>query len=121
MKELLQLGVLNARGAETKHHLSCQGVGVSPNMVDEQIWCLQEAHKHGLVLQVLVRYVCPRCFDVEVVVDDLTDHTPGLAIFLLESATTHCHRKHDLMKHTMSSMRRPPLTTLPRYMSGRDE
>jgi hypothetical protein len=35
--KLLQLGVVNARRSESKDHLRRQGIGVSANMVDEEI------------------------------------------------------------------------------------
>jgi hypothetical protein len=38
--ELLQLRVVNARCPESKDHLRRQGVGVSANMIDEEIWRL---------------------------------------------------------------------------------
>jgi len=48
--ELFQLGVVDACSAEPEDHLRGQRVGVTTNVVDEEIWALQEADKHGLVL-----------------------------------------------------------------------
>jgi hypothetical protein len=57
MKELLEFGVIDACGTKSKDHLRRQRVGVSSYVVDEQVWLLQYANKHGFVLQILIRYV----------------------------------------------------------------
>jgi hypothetical protein len=84
--ELLQLGVINAPCAEPEDHLGRKRVRVSPDVIDEEIWALQETDEHGLVLQVLVRHICLRSLDVEVVVYYLPYHAPGIAIFLAKLA-----------------------------------
>jgi len=84
--ELLQLGVVDACSAEPKDHLRGQGVGVTTNMVDEEIWTLQEADKHGLVLQFLVWHICTRRLDIKVEMNNLPDHAPCIAVRLPRSA-----------------------------------
>ena len=86
MKELLQLRVFDARCAETEHHLGCQRIGVSPDMVDEQVGFFQEAHQHSLVFEFLIWNVRSGRFDVQVVVNNFTNHAPGFAVFLTVSA-----------------------------------
>lgn len=82
MEELLQLWIVSVRRTKAKDHLRGQRVGVSSNMVNEQIWLLQHADQHILVFQILVWDVGLRGSDVQVVVDDLADHAPLLSVFL---------------------------------------
>jgi hypothetical protein len=84
--ELLKLGVINARCTESEYHLGRKRVGIATDVIDEKIRVFQETDEHGLVLQVLVRHICLRSLDVEVVVYYLPYHAPGIAIFLAQLA-----------------------------------
>jgi hypothetical protein len=55
-------------------------------------------------------------------VDDPANHSPSLAVFLRFLARfLVIEQIQGSARLTISSMRKPPLTTLPKYMSGRDE
>ena len=62
--QLYELGVVEARRAEAEDHLGGQRVGITPNMVDEKIWFLENTHEHGSVLQILIGDVCAGNSDV---------------------------------------------------------
>jgi len=84
--KLFQLGVVDACSSKPEDHLRGQGVGVTTNVVDEEIWTFQEADKHGFVLQILVWHICARRLDIEVEMNNLPNHAPCIAVRLPLSA-----------------------------------
>lgn len=82
MEKLLQLGIVDACRTEAKDHLGRQRVCVPSDMVSEEVRLLKEPHEHGLVFKILVWDICSGSLNVQVVVDNLSNHTPSIAVFL---------------------------------------
>lgn len=76
IKSLLEPGVMDARRSKAKRHLCCERCCISTEVVDEIIRVLQDTEKHGLVLQVLIWYICSCSIDVQDQVEELPNHLP---------------------------------------------
>ena len=68
LKELFQLGIVVFRRAETKDHLRCERVAVSPYVISKVIWIIEKIYEHLFVLEILVRDVCDGSTHIEDVV-----------------------------------------------------
>jgi len=80
--ELMKFRVVFVHRAKPVDQLRRDGGRVSPDMIEELRWPLEDGQEHGLVLEILVRDVDPRSPDVKAIVYDTTHRPPDLAVFL---------------------------------------
>jgi hypothetical protein len=81
-EELLKIRIVHRRRPIAKDDLSRQRKSVSANVIEERLWLVQQALQHDLILQVLVRHVGDRRFDVEDVVNRLVNCSPECSVSL---------------------------------------